>query len=84
MADDTPKTVHIVVYKSPRWLKAGRPQRYRWRAVSGNRRKLAASSEAYTNLQDCINAAVTLFSDTTTAVLHTPEEVRTIRKGQAA
>lgn len=41
---------------------AGRPQRWRWRAINGNnQRVLAVSSEAYTNEVDALNAIDELF-----------------------
>lgn len=41
---------------------AGRPQRWRWRAVNGfNHRTLAVSSEAYSNKSDAVSAITQLF-----------------------
>lgn len=49
---------------------AGRPQRWRWRAINGNNsRVLAASSEAYTNRGDALAAITQLFGSNSNVYL---------------
>lgn len=61
-----PPVVYVDLFQSEddkqRGPKAARPQLWRWRAFNaGNFERLAVSSEAYTNRQDCIDAIEQLF-----------------------
>lgn len=49
--------------------KQGR-QAWRWRAIGQNNRKLATSGEAYTNKQDCIDAALLVCGDHVELLVH--------------
>lgn len=73
-----PPVLFIDVYKSKQRTAAklsGRPQTWRWRAISeGNRRKLATSGEAYINLADCLHAIELLFGTTATVFLRQDEQ----------
>lgn len=61
-----PPVVYVDLFQSEddkqRGPKTPRPQLWRWRAFNaGNFKRLAVSSEAYTNRQDCIDAIEQLF-----------------------
>lgn len=56
-----------------RW--PGRPQRWYWVALNGNNfRRLARSSENYTNRQDCLDAVEQLFGSGTNVYLRQHEQ----------
>jgi hypothetical protein len=55
-------TLIFVDIKRSRTRFPGRPQRWFWVALNGNNfRRLARSSENYTNRQDCLDALKQLF-----------------------
>lgn len=60
-----PPTVTVKVYNSRKPL--GR-QKFRWRAVADNGRKLANSGEAYTNASDIEDAVMALFGQDTATI----------------
>lgn len=74
---NAPALVFVDVYRSRTWRsdeRRGRPQTWRWRAINGNnQRRLAASSEAYTNKQDCLDAIAQLFGSETNVYLREAE-----------
>lgn len=76
MTEEFPPVIYIDVYQTkPRARNAGRPQTWRWRALSeGNRKKLASSGEAYINLADCLHAIELLFGNGSNVYLRQHEQ----------
>lgn len=71
-------TDHPVVYvdikQSKRRWPLARPQRWYWVALNANNfKRMARSSENYTNEQDCIAATLQLFGDGTNVYLRQHE-----------
>ena len=68
-------TVYVDLKQAPLSKLPGRPQRWYWVARNaGNQKKLARSSERYTNRQDCLNAIRQLFGDATDVFLREAEK----------
>jgi uncharacterized protein YegP (UPF0339 family) len=78
MSEEFAPVIFVDVYQSRQRYAAklaGRPQTWRWRALSeGNRKKLASSGEAYINLADCLHAIELLFGTTATVFLRQHEK----------
>lgn len=75
MAEGFPPLVFVYLYQSRSRKLLGRPQTWRWRALSGNNfRTMAASSESYTNRQDCLDAITQLFGADTNVYLRQHEQ----------
>jgi uncharacterized protein YegP (UPF0339 family) len=74
MTAPTTPLVFVDLYQSrPRKL-FGRAQTWRWKALNGNNfRVLAASSEAYTNRSDAVDAIEQLFGATSNVYLRQTE-----------
>jgi uncharacterized protein YegP (UPF0339 family) len=76
---ELPPVVYVDLFQSEndtaRAPKAARPQLWRWRAFNaGNFERLAVSSEAYTNRQDCLDAIEQLFGSRTNVYLRQHEK----------
>lgn len=78
MSEEFAPVIFIDVYQSRQRYAAkvsGRPQTWRWRALSeGNRKKLASSGEAYTNLADLLHAVNLLFGPGSNVYLRQHEQ----------
>jgi hypothetical protein len=78
MTEVFPPIIFIDVYRGKQRVAAklaGRPQVWRWRAISeGNGRKMATSGEAFINLSDCLHSIELLFGTTATVFLRQEEQ----------
>lgn len=52
---------HVEIYRSRKLWPTQRPQRWRWRAVARNGKKIAHGGEGYTNKTDMFDAIELLF-----------------------
>lgn len=64
---EAPAVVFVDIKQAPLSRIPGRPQRWYWIAKSaGNQKRLARSTERYTNRADCVAAVWLLFHSSTT------------------
>lgn len=69
-----PPVIFVDIKQAPLSRLPGRPQRWYWVAKSaGNQKKLARSSERYTNRGDCLYVTAQLFGPATNVYLREAE-----------
>lgn len=63
MAMSDQAAIRIEICRSSKRWPLRRPQRWFWVAVNAGNGRAMASGETYTNIEDCVDAAVQLFGD---------------------